>query len=870
VVQILPAANPSFGSQLISSIGGTIGDIIEGKAERRKKVEANRPHAQTFLNSLLKQQGADKAYDPENLFKASKRANEYIDKGYDPTQAVFAAYEDLIAGFPEKGTKVNQVLEGAQNAEQKKGSGTPVKDFFNKPATEVLAPVNKFLQSPLQMAAGAPLERLAQAVQPEQRLGKAREELQAKNANRPDDNVLQKIVGATGLPWLHKLFQGVDPTGILKRGEEALSERGLSILPKENQLSQISNKGAEATGEVLKDLLLFKGAGAAKTIPGKVGSAAALFGGEKAVKTAIGEGRAPSVGEIAGATAFGAAGELLGPVLRAATGFIRKIPQAYASIKNAVSGSKGAVTEQKIIQEAAKNLEARGVSVIKAAEGDSKALNEIQKESTKVAKTFERAEKFNRKEIEKIRGEKAEKLVQSPLEEYYAPKKEVVHRPETLAKEAERIKPLQAKIKQSERSLLNLQYDILKAEERLKDGAAELGESGVKRVQALIDHNKLQHQKHLNEIRAAQFEIKYGKPPATTEQIQVQISKSFDEIRAGIKDPTAAKVQKLEKALEQNKEAVETAQRLTDRGELPGPKVFDEFIKIKQEYVKAYGDLIEELGTFIRENKGDKALASQVENARRIKGLVEQSRERAKASIVNQTDKRKAMKTLEGASGALWKNLLKDVRTDVDAFKKQWVKVNSVMNPAEKRTLEAVQKTGVAKKDYKTPASTPKPLEAGAEAKAGAQKKKADQEFKDTIGSFGEKFQGGKSTEKDIVKAENAMQKYLKRLNGIPGKLLKGGAIGALQSIFEEMTGIKIPVGILGAAIPGNLYGRGAGIGGAAIGHRYTTKLFDYIEEQKLRKLRNTQEFQKYRKELEQRYSAARANRIVKAATQSK
>lgn len=878
MVQILPQANPSFGSQLIKSIGGAIGDINEGRTARTKQIEANRPHAQTFLNSLLKQQGADKGYDADNLLKASKRTNEYIDKGYDPTQAVFAAYEDLISGFPEKGggkTKVNEVLEGAENPKQNKSSGSGIKDFFNKPANEVLGPVSRFLQSPLQMAASAPLERIAQAIQPEQRLGKAREELQAKNANRPEDNFLQKIVGTTGFPFLHNLFQGLDPTGILKKGEEALAERGVSILPKENQLSQITNKGAEATGEVLKDLLLFKGAGTAKTLPGKIASAAGLFGGEKALKTAIGEGRAPSVGELAGATAFGAAGEALGPVLKASLGFIRKIPKAYESIKQAVSGSKGAVTEEKIVQEAVKNLEARGVSVVKAAEGDSKALNEIQKEATKVADTFKQADKFNRKEIEKIRGETAEKLVQSPLEKHFAPEKLVEHRPATLAKEAERIKPLEAKIHQNERSLRNLQYDIIKSENYLKENAHKLNQNERQRVQGLIDYNKLQHQKHLNEIRAAQFEIKYKKPPATTEQIKEQIAKSFEEIRAGIKDPTVDKVRKLEKALEDNKSALETAERLVNRGELPGAPVFDEFIKIKQEYVKAYGDLIDELGSFIKDKKSGSYLERQADaaviaNAQKLKKLIEQTREHAKASIVTQTDKRKAIKTLSGASGALWKNLLKEVRKDVDAFNKQWVKTNSIMSPLEKKTLETAQKTGVAKKDFKPSTSPPKPLEGGGEAKAAAQKKKADQEFKDAIGSFGEKFKNGKSTEKDALKAENAMGRYLKRLASIPGKLIKGGIIGAAQSVFEEITGIKIPVGILGAAIPGNVYGRGAGIGGAALGHKVTTKLFDYVEEQKLRKLRNTQEFHKYRKELEERYSTARANRIVKAATQSK
>ena len=862
MVQILPQVGPSSGTRLMNALAGVAQDVSEGFAAKRKTREANRPHAQTFLTSLLKQQGADAAYDPENLLKARKRADEYIDKGYNPTQAVFAAYEDLVSGFPEKGTKSKESQEPPQGTPNtKQGFGQKATEVLNQPATKYLGPIAKFLQSPLQMATQAPLDRLAEAAKnlPEKYLGEARE----ANANRPEDTALQKIVGATGLPWLQKLFQGLDPTGVLKRGEESLAEKGLSIFPHQNQLNQLSNQGAEATGEVLKDLLLYKGAGAAKTIPGKIGSAAGLFAGQKAVKTAVGEGRSPTVGELGTAAALGAGGEALGPAVKAATDFIKKIPKAYESVKAAVAGSKGAVTEEKIVEKAVQNLEARGVSVLKAAEGDSKALNEIQKETAKVADTYKQAEKYNAKEVEKIRSEKEVKLAQSPLEEYYAPKKVVEHRPETLAKEEERIKPLELKIKQNERSLRNLQYEILNSENYLKENAHKLNEAERTRIQALIDNNKLQHQKHLNEIRSAEFEMKYGKPPATTSEIKAQIEKSFEEIRAGIKDATADKVKKLEKALEQNKQVVETAERLVARGELPGPPVFDEFIKIEQEYVKAYGDLIDELSTFIKENKGEKALAGEVANAQKLKQLIQQTREQAKASIVNQTDKRKAMKTLSGASGALWKNLLKDVRKDVDSFQKDWASVRKTLSPQEIRTSEA------AKKAISTEKPTPKPLEAGGEAKAAAAKKNADAELKDQISSFGQKFKSGKSTEKDVVKAEKATNRYLQRLSGLPGKLARGAIIGSLQSIFEEYTGIKIPVGILGAAVPGNIIGRGAGVLGAAYAHKLTNKLFDYIEEQKLRELRNTEDFHKHRMELEKRYSKARVNRIVKA-TQSK
>jgi len=894
MVQVLPYV-PSFGEKIVPALGN-LGQIIRDRfADKKRQIEAHRPRAQSFLTSLLKQQGADAAYDPEQLLKARKRADEYIDKGYDSTQAVFSAYEDLVAGFPEKGgkTKLDKTLEGAQQGQQTPTSplaaaiGNKGSPFQGQPIA----------QNPLWTALSWPIEKLKNAITEKNKqlneLNKTEKEKESKKSksfklNKPIEELTnkellelpaefvnslpmdqQRIVGkkiaeAAKLGTDFAFASGIVPGGLLQGAERKLAEQGISPIPQETPTTQGALAIPKTLGTLIKDLGIFKLAGMGSTALEKAALAGSGFGAEEAIQKLVGEGRHATTGEIGKAAAFGAGGELIAPVAKAGLNFIKKIPKVYESIKASAAATKGVITEAKIVEEAVKNLEARGVSVVKAAEGDAKALNEIQKESAKVADTYKQAEKFNRKEVEKVRGETAEKLAQSPLEKYYAPVKEVAHRPETIAKEAERIKPLEIKIKQSERSLRNLQYQILNNENYLKEAAHKLNEAQRTRIQALIDHDKLQHQRYLNEIRSANFEIKYGRPPATTDQIKEQIGKSFDEIRAGIKDPTIDKIKKLEKALEQNKAAVEQAQKLVDRGELPGRPVFDEFIKIKQEYVKAYGDLIEELGAFIKENKGDKAFVSQVENARKLKGLIEKTREQAKASIVNQIDKRKAMKTLEGASGALWKNLLKDVRTDVDAFQKEWASVRKALSPAEIKTSET------AKKAIETKKPTPKPLAAADETKAAIIKKKADQELKSEIDAFHERLKSGKTTEKDIARAGNVTNKYLKRIASIPKGFAKGAIAGGIQSIFEEYTGSKIPIGLVSVALPGPAVGRGAAFGGTVVGHKIVNAIFDHIEEEKLRKLRNTEEFHKYRKDLEKRYSKARVNRLIKASAQSK
>ena len=588
------------------------------------------------------------------------------------------------------------------------------------------------------------------------------------------------------------------------------------------------------------------------------------FGASEALKKSVGEGEFATPKEIGLASAFGAGGFLIEPIFTAAKNFIKKIPRAIEAINSVVKSSGGKVTEEKILAEAAKNLEERGVSIVKAAEGDTATLNAIQKESIKVADTFEKAEKFNRKEIEKIRGEKAEKLVQSPLEEYYKPEKEVAHRPETLAKQAERIKPLEASIKQKERSLLNLQYRIIQSERSLAEGGANLSAVAKDRLEGGIRLDKMQHAKTLNDIRAAQFEIKYGHPPATTEEIQKQIAKSFEEIRAGIENPSAAKVAKLKKALEQNEKALHSAEKLLARGELPGPPVFDEFIKIKQEYVKAYGDLIEEIKSFVRDNKNVKAEASRVANARELQSIIEKTRDQAKASIVNQIDKRKALKTLSGPSGAMWKNLLKDVRTDVDAFKKDWIKVRKISSPLEEKTSKAAQEAVKGEK------AAAKPLKGPEEVKASAAKDKADKSFKEELSNNADNLASKKTNEKDASKIGKAISNWQRRLLAIPSGIARGAVIGSLQALLEEKYDFKFPLGIFSYVLPGRQIGKTVSAFTGFKVHELVNDMFIEKEAKKLRSLRNTPEFEKYRRDLEDRYAPKRVKKIVKQATQSK
>lgn len=881
MVQVLPYV-PGFGEQLAGVLGEAGADIGKGliqrsvnEQERKKQLEINKEKGHKQLHSLFKQRKSYDAFSPDFQRRAEDRAQEYIARGYSPFDAANAAHMDMERGFVEPGSSAQQ-------------QGSPLSQIQGSPQSQqYISPLQKVMNSPIsrlkQMAKEKVQEKNASLV--ESNKAQLEAEKSKKAPTKPIEELsYQEILElpteyVNSLPMeerrkigakLHEgaelgvnfaFTKGLDPTGVVSRAEKELAKKGNSPIPQPNEGTQAPLAASELVGSLIKDLGLFGLAGKAATVPGKAAAAAGIFGGEKALKTAVEEGRAPTAGEVGGSAAFGAAGELVGPAFKYLFNKIKSIPSAFKSVEEAASLSKGAVTEEKIVQEAVKNLESRGVSVVKAAEGDASAINEVQKESKKVADTFKQAEKYNRKQLEKIRGEKADKIVQSPLEVHFKPEKEVEHRAETLAKEAIRVKPLELSIKQNERRLLNLQYEILSGEKRLMEAGGTLTVAEKERARSLIDIARLNHAKALNEIKAAQFEIKHGKPPMTTEQIQEQITKSFDEIRAGIKDPTAAKIQKMEKALGQNKEGLERAERLLARGELPGPKVFDEFIKIKQEYIKAYGDLIDEMKGFIRENKSLKEKASEVANADKIMKLVEKSRDHAKASVVNQIDKRKAMKMLEGPSGALWKNLLKDVRKDVEAFQREWVSVRKMISPQEAKSAQA------AKRALETPKGEARPL-AKAQAEKSAQA--ANESLKETVEEIGQALNKGKATESDASKLEQALRKWGIKLSKIPGDFSKGFALGALQGILEESLGVDIPVGFLGGILPGGTFSRGVGTSGSAWSHKLVKQLFNHIETERLRKLRNTPEFHPYKEKLLRKYSKQRVSQIIKDLDQPK
>lgn len=872
----------SFSSELGKALGRAGEGFSQGIQESfkdfyRKKdnISKNFGTFQSSWRASLKDEKAFDAYGRKEREDAEKYGLKLVEEGADPHLAKFEAYKYLtdkdyrnaISGIREqkeealpKEESLNESLK-RRNEEVLASERTKQFGGLTKPL-EAMTPA-EITQLPTDFVKSLPMEQ--------QRI--------------IGQKIAQGAREGVGLAYA----KGLDPTGLIRGGERKFNEAGFqSGIPQANEFNQGALTAANVAGNVVKDIGLLNLAGIATpgTPAGALKGAAgfgALKGAEFAAREGIGEGRTPQMSEFAqrvgeeGALYLGA--ELIAPLLN----IVERIPGLKRTVQTAAKA--GGVEEKAIIEEAANNLARRGVNVMKAAEGDAATINELQKETNRVAKSFSEAEKFNQKEVEKIRQEVAKKLPESPLEEYYAPKKEVKHRPETIAKETERLRQVNADLALANRHLKSTQRGVLEGENALRGAKAEGAPPEViQRIESMVKSNRLQHEKTLNEIRNLEFKKKYGYVPKSSEEISQQIEKSFEEMRGLIKNPNAEKLQKMTEAIERDKKVIDQTQKLIARGEIPGKPVYDEFIKIHEHYNKAYGDLAKEMKDFIKENAKIKAKAAEVKRAQELLHHVEQMKAAGEAKVLKQVDKRRVMQKLDKPSGAFFKQQLKDLRKDVEAFQKDFFQYGKLQDINTQKVSEAAKKS--IPKEKMAPKVELKSAEEAAQAASKAAKNptaentaKIDEaigvpkgrtegvieQLKADAMKLGKEAKSGVVDPKKIDELSSKVMQKLKFHGRRAAKgIMNGLIIGTIQGLIEEATGYKTPQSILSLIGGKGLAGRGSSFGIASLVQAQVRKGFDHLHAEELKKLRNTEKFNERRKELEEKFSPSRANRIVR------
>jgi hypothetical protein len=985
VVQIFKEKEkqPSYGQQLLGvagrqlrSFGEQMPALLEKQAktkakefEKKQKEDALKQKAAELQKGKYRSQlprsfksysqdfGFDKSIDEETRRGLLHQAENLLDQGYDPLEAVHSVYDSYLKGVDEES------IAGESKAEKEEFNVLKAMGGLSTHLPEIKKGVSKLFQARPEKAPEVPRKNIAQQLANVENNPReynkllsslSREEFLA--LPREQQIAISKDIGQNIVPQEveRSIAQGI----LGKNGVQRIAEAG--GLPE----LEFAPPGGEATGELfgqlLRDLGIFKGAGQIEGLVPRALAAGGGLAGAKAVEKGL-EGEAPTIKDVAPSFAYGAGAELAAPIFGKLFQYLGnkfkrpvKIPEILKEAEvNVAEGpprppkikeiefkppkrefkvgevppepSPGPVTTAEaktmynnVIDDAVKNLSQRGITVEAINRGEPAALNALGQEAEKLANIYKEADKLNIKALAKQRADIEKKLIVSPLEKYYVPAKEVTHTPERIAAEAIRIEPLEKQIKEQENKLRELQYSILKTDNLIRSG--ELTEEQIGKLRSNRDLDALAHARALNEIKNARFEIKYGRPPQTTESIQNQIDKTFTELRDGLKNPDAKKVGLFKKGLERDRHLIEQANKLIARGEIPGPEVFDEYIKIHEQYLRNYDALIKELTDFIAEHKNKARTGAKVQRAEDLLNLIKDTKKVGDAKVAIQKDKRRVQGILDKPSGVFYKQMLKELRKDVDAFQKDYFKWYKIAEgphakiseigkksikplskvektPFMRKTLEAKEPPKVKKRHLKEEVGQKQEFEKAKEnaekaAKnptsenteaAGKASDMSEEEIKDYMDKISEKIKNAKAkaktgtiTPKDEKNIFDEVMSIYKRFPRLAKTLINGTVLGAVQGLLEENTGWKptqTQVGLISsvAADPKKIGLRGGHAGViAALVYQQIHNAFDHSAESELKNKRGKpKEFDAYFKKLKEHYGETRANRIRKKAIQS-
>ncbi len=409
------------------------------------------------------------------------------------------------------------------------------------------------------------------------------------------------------------------------------------------------------------------------------------IGMETANEAAKAAGLPEPVQELVGVLSFLAAGKgsLKTPKFRAINRAVKKAESVAAS------------TGRKVEEVLAEAQSRSGADLAKATSGDANEINKlsrsITKEAPKIAEKVKETPKtvFNAKQAAKERKVFGERLPESPLDIYLKPEKTVAHTPETLAKHETITKKLTPKqdalfdtLNRQRDELRKLQFDVNRAPPEAKA-----------RVEALFQDKQKAVQKTVKDLKDIQYELKYFRKRQTQEEISHQIEKAAAEFKKEAANPTQEGQKKIARSLELDKEYLQRAEKILNRGELPGEISLDTHIQMKKKYADAYREIVKQNHDALKDLRGAKDAESlkKISNIRKENGLLESRLKRLDADIVNQTDKIKAMRGIEPPSGAFYRQQLKSLRNDLEMFKKDFFQARKANRPQELKTQKVTK-----------------------------------------------------------------------------------------------------------------------------------------------------------------------------------
>lgn len=838
---ILPA-NPTFGTQLAQQLSEGVNKGLEkGLAAGLSGFLAQKKElgkAATNVNLIAKRYGKD-AFDATKLAELQNRTSELIKEGN------LSAQDASLLAFQENDQKAEQEAEQEEiRRKESPGFWDKLKNEFKlKTNDEVLNNLKTLGQKTAYPFVGL-YDTLREGFSP----NKAAE--------------------------LDLLRQGYSLEEIAQANEEI--QKDLPFFMKGGNPEPITPKYLEATGGVGPGENILERAGQnyliggfPAVLGGLFGEAADYFDAPESVKLGS---------EVAGFVVGLFSGKIKGAAGKAG----RKILE-NAEKKAATSGRP--VGE--IIADAAKES---GVDLAKVSEGNASEINKLNRKITSEAPGAEKvraAEKtvFNPKEAIKQRETHGKKLEASPFRENFEiearkAKTEAGKTPATRAKEAEISARVQPKINELEKNIDSNRKELA----NLESYAKKYTGTGKERLDLNIDSKRKAIAKQMEELKDLRYELKNGKPRSTEAQLEIDAQNAANKIVDQVRNPTPENVKAFEDQLAKDQRFLDRAEATRKRGEFDKEFRADEHIRINEKYQKAYDAMVVKLKDEINSLKGAKdaeSLKKITENREAIKRL-EQRQKRHKANITNQKEKIIALKSIEGPSGALYKNQIKRTQGDLKEFQKDFAQF--------KKGAETKAEIGTEHKGQKAIKESGKEFEkatkAGEEvgknptqeniAKAAEETGIPEEKIKQNTQKMGEIIKENAEKIKAGTANESTIQKTFKRLKPhlqlVPNLKAFGlhFTIGSLLGVVENETGFHVPWYVLypTSSVIGEKIGLPRRTIGRQIGFPAGRELVNYMynksEGNKLKTLRKSpNEYSKYLQSLRKRYGPQRINKIL-------
>lgn len=440
-----------------------------------------------------------------------------------------------------------------------------------------------------------------------------------------------------------------------------------------------------------------------------------------------------------------------------------------------------------------------------------KTVREVTKEykteqATKESKVALKAlEATEQPSAETQPAELARRISKRPAKEYItkaeeakAKREKPLTERETAKRETagEQAKVIETDIVKQEKDLAHLKE---RQSEKLKPVVEESLNNRIKATEKKISNLKEELNRHRGIERT-------GREPVTKAKLDEQIGKRLTELMDASTEPGSKAAEKLDKFFKQNSKDLAKALELNRRQKIPDSQVNDTYTKVHDAYIKGYERLLKDSKKLLDSPfyKGPRG-----EGIKRLIKNLEKNIKISKAKLKNHKDKWNTLNQLKGPKGALVKQSLKKLRTDIESLQKDFVKqikikdhIQSKVESAKDRTI-LQKKPDIAKVKLEAKKAAENINKASEKAKAKESTKKESTKKEDAFGETATDENIKKTAEKAGVNKNDLKSTFKKVWMEIPNILLDAfrnpkNARSAIGKLYAKMNiPMQLAVGTL-------------------------------------------------------------------------